>query len=375
MAWHWQARMIALPGRVPAAQEQRQWIIRAMPGKTFPLANVKPWAARWPLVKEIPNLSPSRVKPSGRGGKLAGMSNHSEIPPSVGLGLKPQHYADILGSVPASTPHSVPTGPGTPDWLEIHPQNYFCDGGPPHRWLSRIAEHFPLSFHSVGLSLGTASGLNRDELEWLAALCARYCPASVSDHLSWSGTADNRYPDLLPVPYTQAALDHFADQVGAAQDRLARRILIENPSRYLAFAGDEMGEIDFLHLLCARTGCGILFDINNVEVSATNLKFDPAAFIDAIDPSLVGEIHLAGHAREIHGDRTLLIDDHGSPVSAVTWELFERFIVRSGPKPVLIEWDTDIPPYAVLMAEVHKAQAILRNASPRTLAESRYAIA
>ena len=247
------------------------------------------------------------------------MKTPTDLPPSAGIGLKPQHYADVLQSVSASIT-------GAAGWLEVHPQNYFGAGGPPHRWLTAIAERFPLSFHSVGLSLGSAEGLDERELSALAALCQRYEPASVSEHLSWSGSANNRYPDLLPVPYTEEALAHFAGQVGRVQDRLKRRILLENPSRYLAFAEGDMSEAQFLHLLCASTGCGILLDINNIEVSAANLGLDPVAMVDSIDPGLVGEVHLAGHAREEHVHGVLLIDDHGSAVSDVTWALFARFI-------------------------------------------------
>lgn len=268
------------------------------------------------------------------------------LPPETGIGLKPAHYRDIL------EPQS---GAPLPAWVEVHPQNYFVDGGPPHRWLTAVAERLPLSFHSVGLSIGTAEGLDDDELEQLAALCARYQPASVSDHLSWSGNSTDRYPDLLPIPYTQAALDHVAAQVSRVQDRLKRPILIENPSRYLAFAHDEMDEVSFLHALCCRSGCGLLIDINNVEVSCTNLQTDPFATIDAIDPALVGEIHLAGHATEWHDGRPLLIDDHGSAVSELTWVLFDRFVARAGAKPVLIEWDTNVPAFDTLMAEAHRA--------------------
>ncbi len=268
------------------------------------------------------------------------------LPPETGIGLKPAHYRDIL------EPQS---GAPLPAWVEVHPQNYFVDGGPPHRWLTAVAERLPLSFHSVGLSIGTAEGLDGDELEQLAALCARYQPASVSDHLSWSGNSIDRYPDLLPIPYTQAALDHVAAQVSRVQDRLKRPILIENPSRYLAFARDEMDEVSFLHALCRRSGCGLLFDINNVEVSCTNLQTNPFATIDAIDPALVGEIHLAGHATEWHDGRPLLIDDHGSAVSELTWALFDRFVARAGAKPVLIEWDTNVPAFDTLMAEAHRA--------------------
>jgi len=276
------------------------------------------------------------------------------LPPDTGIGLKPAHYRDVLDPQP---------GTPLPAWVEVHPQNYFVDGGPPHHWLTAVADRYPMSFHSVGLSIGTAEGLDEDELDQLAALCARYQPASVSDHLSWSGNASDRYPDLLPIPYTQAALDHMAAQIGQVQDRLKRSILIENPSRTLAFAHDEMDEVAFIHALSRRSGCGLLFDINNVEVSCTNLQLDPVAVIDAIDPAYVGEIHLAGHATEWHGGRPLLIDDHGSAVTDLTWSLFERFMARAGPRPVLIEWDTNVPDYAVLMAEAARAAAIMARAT------------
>jgi hypothetical protein len=275
------------------------------------------------------------------------------LPADAGIGLKPAHYRAVL------EPSADACLPG---WVEVHPQNYFVAGGPPHRWLAAVAERFPLSFHSVGLSLGTAEGLDASELDQLARLCERYRPASISDHLSWSGNASDRYPDLLPIAYTRAALAHVASQVQQVQDRLKRHILIENPSRYLAFAHDEMDETTFIHDLCRTSGCGLLFDINNVEVSCTNLQADANAYIDAIDPDLVGEIHLAGHATEWHDGRPLLIDDHGSSVSATSWGLFERFIARAGPKPVLVEWDTDIPPYPVLMAEADRARQLLVSA-------------
>lgn len=259
--------------------------------------------------------------------------------------MKPAHYAWLLDHA----------GADRPAWLEVHPQNYFVDGGPPHRWLTALAARYPLSFHSVGLSLGSAAGLMEDELDALAALAARYDPAMISDHLSWSGSIDQRYPDLLPVPYSHGALDHFAGQIGRVQDRLGRAILIENPSRYMALTGDDMDEVEFLHGLCRRAGCGLLLDINNVAVSAHNLALDPMRWIDGIDPALVGEIHLAGHAR----DDDLLIDDHGSPVSEPVWQWLGRFLARSGPRPVLIEWDTDVPPLEILLAECARAQAAL----------------
>ncbi len=272
------------------------------------------------------------------------------LPPSGGIGLKSVHYNDVLNE---------DMDAGHPSWVEVHPQNYFGDGGPAHRWLTAIAGVYPLSFHSVGLSLGSADGLNEYDLEKIAALCEQYEPAMVSDHLSWSGNAHDRYPDLLPIPYTKESLEHFSDQIGHVQDRLKRPILIENPSRYLSYRDDEMSETDFIHALCSQAGCGLLFDINNVEVTATNVGLDMEAYVDAIDPQIVGEMHLAGHAREEHESGPLLIDDHGSIVSDVTWRLYRRFIARAGPKPTLIEWDTDIPTYNVLMAEVDKVEAVL----------------
>lgn len=287
---------------------------------------------------------------------LADTTCSSLLPYRAGVGLKPQHYAAALEVVSAGI------DAGGPGWFEVHPQNYFGAGGPPHRWLTAFAEVAPISFHSVGLSLGSAEGVNERELEQLAILCDRYAPAMVSDHLSWSGSASNHYPDLLPVPYTAEALDHFAVQVGRVQDRLGRTILIENPSRYLAFAGDTMDEAAFLDALCAKAGCGLLLDINNIEVSATNLGLDAEAMVDAINPALVGEVHLAGHAREEHEHGPLLVDDHGSAVAARTWQLFERFAVRAGPCPVLIEWDTNVPEFDILLTEARIADAILRRA-------------
>jgi len=284
------------------------------------------------------------------------------LPPSGGIGLKSVHYGNVLDNAAEAK---------RPSWVEVHPQNYFGDGGPAHRWLTAVAEAYPLSFHSVGLSLGSADGLNAGDLDKLAALCDRYQPAMVSDHLSWSGNAHDRYPDLLPIPYTREALDHVAGEIGKVQDRLQRSILIENPSRYLSYRDDEMSETDFIHALCRQAGCGLLFDINNVEVTGTNVGLDLNAYIDAIDPTIVGEIHLAGHAREHHDSGPLLIDDHGSIVSDITWNLYRRFITRAGAKPTLIEWDSDIPKYEVLMAEVAKAEAIL--AGPVSV-EPRHAI-
>ena len=275
------------------------------------------------------------------------------LPPLAGIGLKPCHYDSVLGEC-GDAP--------LPAWAEVHPQNYFADGGPAHRWLGAVAEVLPLSFHSTGLSLGSAEGPCLDELEALARLVERYQPAQVSDHLSWNVSGADHFPDLLPMPYTETALQRLCTSIDVVQDRLRRPILIENPSRYLAFAGDTMDEATFLHRLCRQTGCGLLLDINNIAVSAGNLGLDSKAMVDAINPALVGEVHLAGHTREDHGSFVLAIDDHGSPVAVETWALFARFVARAGAVPTLIEWDTNVPDYAVLMGEAATAGAILAGA-------------
>lgn len=275
---------------------------------------------------------------------------HSPLPPRGGIGLKPAHFADVLDA--------AARGAG-PQWVEVHPQNYMMDGGPMHRWLGAIRELLPLSLHSVGLSLGDPGGCDRDELVRLARLVSRYEPAAVSDHLSWSSLMDERIPDLLPVPMTLASLRHFTAEIGQVQDHLQRQILIENPSRQLAFAQDVYEEPDFLNELCTRSGCSLLLDVNNVIVSATNLGFDPVAYVDAIPASLVGEIHVAGHSIERHeGGALLAIDDHGSPVSEQCWALLEHFLARAGPRPVLVERDNDVPGYAELAAEVARADGL-----------------
>lgn len=279
-------------------------------------------------------------------------------PSLVGIGLNPQHYSEVLG-----LGGDANLDLAKPAWVEIHPQNYFADGGPARRWLAAVAEHYAISFHSTGLSLGSAEGPDQQQLDALARLCEEVPPAMVSDHVSWSVTGSETFPDLLPVPYTQDALDVLARSIDTVQERLGRTMLVENPSRYLAFANDEMDETTFLHRLCAMTGCGLIFDINNVVVSAGNCGLNAAAMVDAIDPALVGEIHLAGHAIEDHGEFQLRIDDHGSLVDDDTWALYARFIARAGPKPTLIEWDTDTPDYATLMGEAGKAEALIEEAT------------
>lgn len=276
---------------------------------------------------------------------------HQGLPIRGGIGLKAPHFRAVL--------EAGKRGAG-PTWVEVHPQNYAMAGGPMHNWLTAIRDLLPVSFHSVGLSLGDPSGCDREELERLASLADRYQPAAVSDHLSWSSLGGERIPDLLPVPLTQESLRHFETQVSRVQDRLKRKILVENPSRMLAFAADEYEEPEFLAELCARSGCGLLLDINNILVSSTNLRFDPEQWLEAVDSSLVEEIHVAGHSiRELEPGLSIAVDDHGSPVSEDCWRLLDSFLDRAGPKPVLVERDNDVPAYRELAAEVSRADTLL----------------
>lgn len=281
---------------------------------------------------------------------MAGGPNCS-LPERGGIGLKPVHFAQLV--------EAARRGAG-PHWVEVHPQNYMMDGGPMHRWLAAVRELLPLSFHSVGLSLGDPAGCDLHELERLAALVERYQPAMISDHLAWSSLGGERIPDLLPVPLTSRFLAHFVGQVGRVQDRLKRRILIENPSRMLNFAADEHDEPDFLSELCRRSGCGLLLDINNVLVSAANLGLDAGKWMASIDGSLVEEVHVAGHRiDEVEPGLKIAVDDHGSPVGEACWQLLEAFVRRFGPRPVLVERDNMVPSFAELAAEAGRADQLL----------------
>jgi hypothetical protein len=271
------------------------------------------------------------------------------IPPRAGVGLKPEHYRDILQTSPDI------------GWFEVHPENYMGAGGPPHHFLARVRERYPLSLHGVGLSLGGAAPLDRNHLARLKALVARYEPGLFSEHLAWSTHEGAYLGDLLPLPYTKETLAHVADHVTAAQDALARQILIENPSTYVRFESDDMSEIEFLAALAKRTGCGLLLDVNNVQVCAINHSGDAEDYIDAFPMEHVGEIHLAGSAelRE-EGGEPLLIDSHDRAVMPDVWQLYRRAIARSGPVPTLIEWDSNIPQWQVLLAEAKRAETIMQ---------------
>lgn len=280
------------------------------------------------------------------------------LPAGAGVGLKPEHYRDILNGSPAV------------QWLEVHPENYMGAGGPPHHVLEQVRARFPLSLHGVGLSIGGAQPLSRDHLRRLRALVDRYQPASFSEHLAWSTHETAYMNDLLPLPYTAETLALVAAHVSETQEALGRRILIENPSTYVAFTSSEMSEIEFLTELARRTGCGLLLDVNNVFVSAVNHGFDPEAYVDQFPLQFVGEVHLAGHAEIDGGDETrIAIDTHDRMVADPVWDLYRRVVDRAGALPTLIEWDSDIPEWPQLEAEARRADAILQSHARRRARE------
>lgn len=271
------------------------------------------------------------------------------VPHQAGIGLRfPHHEAVLCGEAKAA-------------WFEVHPENYLDAAV---EVLERVRADRPVSLHATGLSLGSFEGVDEDHLSRIADLVARIEPGLISDHLSWSVTGGTYLPDLLPVPCTDEVLDVFARNVDRVQAVLKRPILVENPSAYLAYADSTMEEGEFLAALAARSGCGVLLDVNNVAVSAANLGEDAgarlAALMDRVPAAAIGEIHLAGHAMRTLDDGTVVrIDDHGSPVSAEVWSLFETAIRRIGARPTLIEWDTAIPPFAALAREAAMADLLM----------------
>jgi uncharacterized protein (UPF0276 family) len=245
-------------------------------------------------------------------------------------------------------------------WLEIHAENYMGDGGRPRAQLRHLSEKFPISVHGVGLSIGGDDPLDADHLARLKHLLGWLKPASFSEHLAWSTHDCHFFNDLLPLPYTGATLRRICDHIDRLQAVTGTQMLLENPSSYLAFAESTWDEPEFLTEISRRTGCGLLLDVNNVFVSATNLGFSPQGYIDAFALEKVGEIHLGGHDADTddHG-APLLIDSHGAEVADPVWALLEYTLDRSGPKPVLVEWDTNVPDWPVLKAEAARAATAL----------------
>lgn len=273
-----------------------------------------------------------------------GAASGGPIPAGAGVGLRAAHHEALLAERPAV------------GWLEVHTENYFHEGGAHLRALERAREHYPLSLHGVGLGLGSAGALEREHLARLRAAVRRFEPALVSEHACWGHFGGEHFNDLLPLPYTEEALEHLARRIAQVQDFLGRQILIENVSGYVAFRCSHLSEGEFLAGLVERCGCALLLDVNNLYVNQLNLGADAAACMAALPRAAVREIHLAGHRRTAHGGREVLIDDHGSAVAAAVWDLYEHALARFGAVPTLIEWDTNLPALGALVAEAQCAQ-------------------
>lgn len=265
--------------------------------------------------------------------------------PAAGIGFKAEHFAEAISA------------PAADLWFEVHAENYMVAGGPRLAMLEMIRRERPISLHGVGMSLAGAADPDSDHIAALKRLVNRFEPALVSEHLAWSRLDGRCFPDLLPVPRTNEVLKRLTANIGRVQDALGREILIENPSHYLALRDHQWSETSFLSELARRSGCKLLIDVNNVAVGAHNLGYDPAAWLEAIPAKLIGEVHLAGHS--LDGEGTLLIDSHDEPVSEDVWQLYEGLVARIGQVPTLIERDSNIPPFAELLAERERAQGVL----------------
>jgi uncharacterized protein (UPF0276 family) len=280
------------------------------------------------------------------------------LPRRAGVGFKPEHFDAIMDGRP------------NVGFFEIHAENFMGDGGPPHRRLEALRARYPLSLHGVGLSIGGPRPLDRAHLARLAALNRRYEPGLFSEHLAWSSHDVGFLDDLLPVPLTAETLALVCRHIDETQEVVGRRMLLENPSTYVRFADSDISETEFLREVAKRTGCGLLLDVNNVEVQAGNHGFDPVAYLDAFPLEWVEEIHLAGYA-EARDDagHEFRIDAHDSPVRPRVWDLYRRVIARIGATPTLIEWDNDVPDWPTLYAEVGRADEEAKAAMRRELAD------
>lgn len=279
----------------------------------------------------------------------------SGLPPRSGLGLKTEHFREVLGAQPDI------------GFFEVHAENYMVAGGPFHHFLGLIREQYPLSLHGVGLSIGAEGPLDGEHLQRLAALIKRYQPQSFSEHLAWSSHGPVFLNDLLPLAYDAPTLNRVCEHIDQVQSTLKRPMLLENPATYLAFQRSTIDEANFISEVIRRTGCGLLLDVNNVYVSCINHQRDPLAYIDALPLHAVGEIHLAGFAEDTDslGDR-LLIDDHGAPIDNAVWSLYRQVLERVGPIATLIERDNQLPAFSVLHAEAHQADELLHCAGGRS---------
>ena len=276
------------------------------------------------------------------------------LPARVGIGLKPEHFLDVLETLPAL------------GFFEVHAENYMVAGGPMHHYLQRIRERYALSMHGVGLSIGADTPPDAAHLQRLAVLLERYAPESFSEHLAWSSHGGEYLNDLLPLPYNAATLQRVCEHVDIIQSRLQRRLLLENPATYVEFSASTFSEAEFMHAVVQRTGCGLLLDVNNLYVSSINHGRDPQAALRALVHEAVGQIHLAGHARSVDSaGATLLIDSHGAAVDDAVWALYELALTCLGPVPTLIERDNDVPPLPVLVAEAAQAERLLQACQSR----------
>ena len=275
----------------------------------------------------------------------------SPVPGLAGIGLRSGHVAEFVAGIP-----SVP-------WLEVHSENYFAAGGAAHESLMQIRAAYPLSFHGVGLSLGSVDPLDRGHLRRLAELVRRYEPMLISEHLSWSSVGGRFVNDLLPLPATREALEHMVLRVDEVQECLGRDILVENVSSYLRLGDSEMPEHCFLAELAQRTGCGVLLDINNLYVNQCNHGTSAIAFIRGLPQRVVGEIHLAGHAVHEYGGVRVVVDTHDTHVCDDVWSLYEQAVARFGRVPTLIEWDSSLPAIEVLVGEARRADYIMQEFS------------
>ena len=293
------------------------------------------------------------MRGSGEHNERAGpVGRPQSIPQAAGVGLKSEHYTTILENKPDI------------GWFEVHAENYMGEGGPPHHYLEAVRRDYPISLHGVGLSIGSAGPLDREHLARLKAVNDRYEPGLFSEHLAWSTHDGIFMNDLLPVPYTRETQDRCADHIDLVQETLGRRMLLENPSTYVAFEDSTMSEIEFLTGLSRRSGCGLLLDVNNVYVSAINHGYRPQEYVDAFPMDDVGEIHLGGHATDSDDDgEPLLIDAHDRAVDDQVWTLYERVLSRTGPLPTLIEWDNDVPGWDDLHRDARNAEQLLRQCS------------
>lgn len=271
------------------------------------------------------------------------------LPRRAGIGLRAPHYREILATLPCI------------GWMEVHSENYFGAGGQPLHFLEAIRAHYPISLHGVGMSLGSADGIDYQHLRRLDQLIRRIEPAVVSDHLCWSAIGGAHLNDLLPLPYTEEALAVVCSHIVQVQDILGRQILVENVSSYLEFAHSCIAEWDFVTAVAQRTGCGLVLDVNNIYVSAVNHGFDPRQYLRAIPTSAVQEIHLAGFDE----GEFCLVDTHGKTVSGEVWALYRDALARFGAAPTLIEWDTDLPALEVLLAEAAIADRYLEKSHAR----------